>query len=108
MRSACVALAAVVLVALTPRTSRSQEAPRAYWLIVTGLSGEPEYAASYTTWARTIADAAKTRFGAADVTWLAEKGGGGTAGVSTKANVEAALTRIAADATPADAHCSSC
>jgi hypothetical protein len=95
-------LAAAVLAA-APQPSVSQEPPRSYWLIVTGLSGEPEYLANYNAWAGTIADAARARFAAHEVTWLGETEGGGRAGASTKAAIESAVSRIAAAATPDDA-----
>ncbi|HEX6693217.1 MAG TPA: hypothetical protein VF035_00800 [Longimicrobiales bacterium] len=91
------------ILAASPRAAGSQEAPRTFWLIVTGLSGEAEYAASYNSWAGTIADAARTRFGAHDVTWLAEAEGEDRAGASTKAGIESALTRIASTANRTDA-----
>lgn len=99
--SALVVFAGLTL--LVPRAAESQEVPRTFWLIVTGLSGEAEYAANYSRWAGTIADAARTRFGAHDVTWLAESEGQGRAGVSTKAGIESALARIAGASTRSDA-----
>jgi hypothetical protein len=78
------------------------DAPRAYWIVITGLSGEPQYAQTYDDWARRIVAAATDRFGATEVTWLAEKEGDGVTGVSTRVNIAAKVGAVAAAATDAD------
>lgn len=69
-------------------------------LIVSGLGGSPQYTPQFRAWGLALVDAARTRFALpdSDVVYLAEAGApdrriGGT---STRANVEAALARIAA------------
>ncbi|MEO5510123.1 MAG: hypothetical protein ABIV28_09255 [Longimicrobiales bacterium] len=81
----------------------TQQGPRTYWLVVTGLSGEAEYAVTYAGWAKRIAAAARTRFGAAQVWWLAEKESDGVAATATRASIEARLKEISKQATSEDA-----
>jgi hypothetical protein len=108
-RVACCAAVAVVAAAASGsvQTVAAQQpvatAPKAYWVVVTGLSGEPEYASTYAGWANRIATAAKARFGAQHVWWLAEKEANGVAATATRANIEARLKEISAQATPDDA-----
>jgi hypothetical protein len=77
-----------------------------YLLIITGLSGEPRFAAQYREWGAALVDAATGRDGvpAANVVWLAER-----ADVhehvrdrSTRDNVERELRALAQRAQPAD------
>lgn len=69
-------------------------------LVVTGLSGEPSYAATLTTIGRTVVAAAKERWGLADsnIIYLAEQHSAtaGTTGRSDRDAVVAAITRLAA------------
>jgi hypothetical protein len=76
--------------------------PRGYWLVITGLSGEPEIATNYNGWSRAIADAARARFGATRVVRMAEDTTAGSV-LSTKANIEAQLRQIAAESNADDA-----
>ena len=72
-------------------------------LVITGVSGDEEHAKAFGSWATTLMDAAKTHDGVPDanITYLSEKPAQAT-GRSTKENVEKAVDRIAAAATPND------
>ena len=69
-------------------------------LVVSGLGGDPKYTAQFRAWGLAIVDAAHARYGLgdSDVVYLAEEGAKDAriTGTSTKANVEAALARMAA------------
>ncbi len=69
-------------------------------LVVTGLSGEPSYAATLASIGRTMVTAAKERWGLADssIIYLAEQHApaAGTTGRSDRDGVIAAITRLAA------------
>ena len=84
----------------TPLQS-SAAAPRSYWLVITGLSGEPGIAETYRTWGDQIVAAAKDRFAATRIVHLTE-GATDTAARSTKVNVEARLSEIGREATSDD------
>jgi hypothetical protein len=76
-------------------------------VIVTGASGEPQYAQSFFAAAAAIDEAARTRFGlpADAVVWLGEdttKAGGRMRGRSTRENVERELTALATRVRPGD------
>jgi hypothetical protein len=83
------------------QTAASQE-PHSYWLVVTGLSGEPDIATTYGEWSNQIARVARDRFGATRVLELSEAGPA-SATMSTRSNIERQLTDIAMHATPQDA-----
>ena len=75
-------------------------------LIVSGLGGEPQYSEQFRSLGFSLVDAARKKYGMADsdVVYLAEEGAKDSriAGVSTKVNVEATLTRFARQARPGD------
>jgi hypothetical protein len=98
----CAATPATPLHAQTTPAAVTARAPQTYWLIVTGLSGEPDIAITYNGWAEQIARAAHERFGASRVLTLSEAAPD-SAAMSTKANIERQLTDIAAHATGEDA-----
>ena len=81
-------------------------AQRTQLLIVSGLGGEPQYSEQFRNLGFSLVDAARKRYamGDSDVVYLAEEGSKDPriAGVSTKVNVEAALTRFAKRAAPGD------
>ena len=108
-RSAWVATRGVFGVALTtfffaPRATL--HAQRTHLLIVSGLGGEPQYSNEFRTLGTTLVDAAKKKYALSDsdVVYLAEDGAKDPriGGVSTKVNVEAALTRFVKRASPGD------
>ena len=72
---------------------------RTHLLIVSGLGGEPQYSEQFRNWGLSLVDLARKRYGMndSDVVYLAEDGAKDAriAGISTKQNVEAALTRFA-------------
>ncbi len=102
---ACATLltAAVTATSVHAQTRTPAAEPRTYWLVVTGLSGEPAYAATYAAWAGRLRTAARERFGATDTWWLAEKEGDGVTATSTRANFETRVRAIAVEAEPDDA-----
>src|SRR5437868_7770576 len=81
-------------------------AQRTHLLIVTGLGGAPQYTEQFRNWGLALADVARKRYAMPDseVVYLAEDGAKDAriAGVSTKVNVEAALTRFAKRVAPGD------
>lgn len=81
--------------------AQTADVPRAYWLIVSGLSGEDDIATSYAKWSAQISAAARDRFSAARVVQLSERGQD-SAALSTRANIVAQLQRIGAEATATD------
>ena len=98
------ALAAVLLAAV-PAAARAQAG--AHVLIVTGASGQPDYATRFEQAGAALVDAFRGRAGlpAASVTWLAEapeRDRARIAGKSTKADVGRALARIAGQAKAGD------
>ena len=94
-----------LLFALSPLLFASY-AQRTHLLIVSGLGGEPQYSEQFRTLGLSLADVARKRYGVPDseVVYLAEEGvkDPRIAGVSTKANVEAALARFAKRAAAGD------
>lgn len=94
-------LIAMAALALACSASAAQ-AQRTHVLVVSGLAGEPRFAASFAEWTKQLTDAARTRLGAsaADVTVLSEKGD--AAAKATRDNVVAAIGRITARATSQD------
>jgi hypothetical protein len=94
-----------VLALLAP--GRQSPGPGTQVLIVTGLSGEPRYAAAFAKDAASIFDAARTRWGVADssLIYLAERADADPArvrGKATRAEVLAALARLHARAHSGD------
>ena len=81
-------------------------AQRTHLLIISGLGGEPQYTAQFRSWGLALSDVARKRYGVPDseVVYLAEEGPRDPriAGVSTKVNVEATLSRFAKNAAPGD------
>lgn len=100
MRS-IVSLAALSLFAASGATAQS------HLLVVTGLAGEPRLEEQFHTWGTAMVTAGEQRFGipARQITYLADKPERDREridGEATKANIDAALTRIAGAAGPAD------
>ncbi|HSJ25138.1 MAG TPA: hypothetical protein VK929_10740 [Longimicrobiales bacterium] len=95
----------VALVLCVPAPAIAQDGST-HLLIVTGLSGEPRFAAQHREWGAALVEAATQRHGVppANVTWLAERQDlhDAVGGRATLANVEAALGRIAQRTTAAD------
>lgn len=81
-------------------------AQRTHLLIVSGLGGEPNYITEFRALGLALSDVARKRYGVPDseVVYLAEEGPRDSriAGVSTKVNVEATLSRFARNAAPGD------
>ena len=82
-------------------------AAQTHLVVVTGLSGEPRYAAAFHEWATTMIDAAERRWGvpSSNVVYLAEKvetDPTRIAARSTRENVESALGDLAGRAGPGD------
>lgn len=79
---------------------------RTHLLIVSGLGGEPRYTEQFRSWGTSLVDLARKQYGMSDsdVVYLAEEGARDSriAGVSTKQNVEATLTRFAQHAAAGD------
>ena len=97
--------AALLLLALVAAPALSAQS---HLVIVSGLSGEPEYAAEFGRWGGAMVDAARTRYGLApeQVIYLAERPELDAArirGISTRENVERALTELAGRAGAGDA-----
>jgi hypothetical protein len=74
-------------------------------LIVSGLGGEPKYTQEFGDLSSRLAQTLHTRYGVADsdLVWLGEHAAAGRpryGGESTRENIEAALTRLAARARP--------
>lgn len=74
-------------------------------VVITGIGGEERYAERFHTWAATLMDAAETRFGLPDsnIIYLAAEPARDSSRAeaqSTKENVEATLSRLAAEMTP--------
>ena len=102
------AVVAAVVGAVACAGAAAAQAPgSAHVLVVTGASGEPDYATRFEGAAAALVDAFRGRAGlpAANVTWLAEapdRDRARIAGRSAKAEVERALDRIAAQARAGD------
>ena len=96
----------VALATLLVAPRATLHAQRTHLLIVSGLGGEPQYTEQFRKLGTTLVDAARKRYGMSDsdVVYLAEEGARDPriAGVSTKVNVEAALTQFAKRAAPGD------
>lgn len=99
-----------LLLALSTPTAAvgAQQLSVDHLLIVTGLSGEPSFAATFNGIGETLADAARNQWGiaAGNVTWLAEQVSGGAAranGRSTRGAIDSALARIASRSKPGEA-----
>jgi hypothetical protein len=74
-------------------------------VVVSGLAGEPRFAGLFHSWAGTMVDAARTKFGVPDsaIVWLAEdpaKAPGKIAARSTREAIGAALAATAAKMSP--------
>jgi hypothetical protein len=92
---------------LVARRSSLSAPPRTFVLIVTGASGEPAYAQRFERVGAMLVDAFRERAGlpAAQVVWLAEEPARDArriGGRSARAEVEAALARVAAQAREGD------
>lgn len=81
-------------------------AQRTHLLVVSGLGGEPRFSEQFRSWGLSLVDVARKHYGMSDsdVVYLAEEGAKDPriAGVSTKQNIEAALTRFAQRAASGD------
>jgi hypothetical protein len=82
-------------------------AAQSHLLVVSGLAGEPRLEEQFHSWSTAMVDAGRDRFGigADRITYLADKperDGTRIDGEATKANIDAALARMAASAGPAD------
>jgi hypothetical protein len=82
-------------------------AAQSHLLVVSGLAGSPEHQEKFHAWSMAMVTAAGTRFGvpAERITYLAEKperDPGRISAAATKANIDAAITRIAQRAGPSD------
>ncbi len=90
-----------VLTALQqPDRLASQSSPATYVLVVSGLSGEPQFAAAFRRAARHVLDAARAKWGVPDsnTVYLAEEAGrdsSGTWGKATRDGLKAALESLA-------------
>jgi uncharacterized caspase-like protein len=98
---------AVLLAALLGLAGPGAAAAQTQLLLVTGLSGEPQYAQQFNGWGASLVDAARTRYGLRpdQVVWLAETpeaDAARIAGRSTRENVEKSLRELAGRAGPAD------
>jgi hypothetical protein len=105
--SSAVRLAGTLLTLFTLHASRSTlNAQRTHLLIVSGLGGEPQYSEQFRNWGLALVDVARKRYGVpdSDVVYLAEEGPKDPrmAGVSTKVNIEATLSRFAKTAGAGD------
>jgi hypothetical protein len=98
MRLRTIALLAAL--ALPGASSPAQQVSVDHVLIVTGLSGEPSFAATFNGIGESLADAARSHWEIAsgNVTWLAEQVSGSAAradGRSTRGAIDSAIARIA-------------
>ena len=91
--------ARVIVALLVLAAPVTLDAQRSHLLIVSGLGGQPKYTEAFRKWGLALVDAARQRYGMPDseVVYLAEEGvkDARITGVSTRANIEAALTRVA-------------
>ena len=99
--------AVAVLFALSLAASAPAFAQGSHVLVVVGLGGDHENAERFHRWASAIVDAAKDRFGlpAESIVYLGEDSARDSArigGRSTREAVDAAVTRLAAQARPGD------
>lgn len=83
------------------------QAPATHVLIITGLSGEPSFAASFASVGGALHDAARTTWGvpADGVQWLAEDASRDPTritGRSTRGAIDSAFTRLASRSRPGD------
>lgn len=83
-------------------------AAQSHLVVVSGLSGEPEYAAEWGRWGAAMTDAARTRYGLRpeQVVYLAEhpeRDPGRVREASTRANLDRALAELAGRAGAGDA-----
>ena len=94
------------LIGLTLLAGGRLDAQRTHLLIISGLSGQPKYAEAFKTWGLALVDAARTRYGMPDsmVVYLAEESvkDPRVRGVSTRANIEAELARLASSTSTGD------
>ena len=71
------------------------QGPRTTLVVIAGVGGEPRYATAFKAMTQSMATAARTRFALPDSqVWAFTEGSTIDRGRSTRANVEAALTRI--------------
>jgi hypothetical protein len=82
------------------------QAQQSHVIVISGLSGAPEYAQRFTRWAAQFADAAAERWGipAANLTWLAEDttADARISARSTRTAIEQAIDAVASRARPGD------
>jgi hypothetical protein len=73
-------------------------------LVVTGLSGEPYFAASFANTAEAIVETAGTTWGIPSdrITWLAERQEGMATGRATKASLDSAFASLLSTSRPGD------
>jgi hypothetical protein len=98
------ACACGVLVALLAAPGAASE-ENTYLAVIVGLAGEPEHGELFRKWAGTLVGTASGRFGIAKdrIVYLdADDAAAGTAGRSTKQEIERAFDKLAAQATPDD------
>lgn len=89
-----------MVVPLVARPVVAQQPPRTHVLVVTGLSGEASFAASFTTVGGALVEAARGSWGGNDstVTWLAEDPASDRQrinGRATRGAIDSAFTRLA-------------
>ncbi|MEO8451791.1 MAG: hypothetical protein ABI647_18515 [Gemmatimonadota bacterium] len=74
----------------------AQDAPRLYIIVVSGLSGEPEYARRFGELGRQVVDAAKQRWGVADsgLVYLAENPAADPTRITGRATLAAIQTSV--------------
>ena len=94
-------IALSLLLAVAPRASGAE---KSFLIVVSGIGGEPEYSEKFTEWSRDLVNAARRRLEmpTEHMVYLAETADKGADGVSRKENVEAAIERIAAEASAGD------
>jgi len=76
-------------------------------VVVSGIGGDPKYAATFHAWSASLVDAARSRYRMADssIVWLAEdpaRAPGRIAGKSSKENIERTLEGLAARMRPGE------
>ena len=79
-------------------------AERTFLIVVSGIGGEPVYSEKFTEWSRDLVNAARRRLElpAEHVVYLAETPDKGADGEARKENIQAAIERIATDASAGD------
>ena len=92
-------LAAALLAIIVPRATA-----QAYYVVVSGIGGDPAYTARFTAWGDTVVDAVRERWGVpdSDIVYLGEhpQADPRMSGSATKQRLTAALRALAAKAGP--------